>query len=198
MQKIPTLFVRDFTAAPREGAPLPVLPEVTPGCEWVVAGEGIATRKWDGTCVMLDEYGAWWARREVKRGKPIPDQFAPISTDPQTGKTVGWEPVAQTGWAKYHAEAVHNSSPDRPGTYELLGPRINGNTDDYPGHVLMPHGWAPFSVRNDYASAPRDYTGLDAWLRARPYEGIVWHHDDGRMAKIKKLDFPGHGEGSSS
>jgi hypothetical protein len=29
-----------------------------------------------------------------------------------------------------------------------------------------------------------------AYLHARPYEGIVWHHPDGRMAKLKKRDFP--------
>ena len=37
---------------------------------------------------------------------------------------------------------------------------------------------------------PRDYAGLAAWLRACPWEGIVWHHPDGRMAKLKRRDFP--------
>ena len=47
-----------------------VLPEITPGCEWVIAGEGVATRKYDGTCVMYDG-DEWWARREVKPGKTV-------------------------------------------------------------------------------------------------------------------------------
>ncbi|KPI33342.1 hypothetical protein OV450_1430 [Actinobacteria bacterium OV450] len=191
MEKIATLFLRDYSAAPRKGAPLPVTREVTPACEWVLAGEGIATRKWDGTCTRLDEYGDWWARREVKPGRPVPEGFTPISTDPVTGKTVGWEPIVQTGWAKHHKEAVDNSTATSAGTYELLGPSINGNPDGFPAHVLIRHGWAPFSVRNDLATAPRDYDGLAAWLRARPYEGIVWHHpEDGRMVKIKSHDFP--------
>ncbi|MFF4292161.1 hypothetical protein ACFY0N_00725 [Streptomyces vinaceus] len=191
MEKITTLFVRDYSASPRQGAPLPVTREVAPGCEWVLASEGTPTRKWDGTCVRLDEYGDWWARREVKPGKQPPPGYAPISTDVQTGRTVGWEPIAQTGWAKAHAEAVHNSTAESAGTYELLGPRINGNPDGYEAHVLIRHGWAPLSVRTDCATAPRDFDGLAAWLRARPYEGLVWHHpDDGRMVKIKKLDFP--------
>ena len=63
MRKIPTALVRD----PDDRAH--VLDEVTPGCEWVFAGEGIATRKYDGTCTMLDGNGKWWARREVKPGK---------------------------------------------------------------------------------------------------------------------------------
>ncbi|NUP16500.1 MAG: hypothetical protein HOZ81_10420 [Streptomyces sp.] len=185
MQKIPTLFVRDFDARPAH-----VLPQVTPGCEWVLAGEGEATRKYDGTCVMLDQSGEWWARREVKHGKTPPPRYVPISTDDETGKTVGWEPILQSSFAKFHAEAIANVGPKRPGTYELLGPKINGNPDDYADHILMPHGWAILSIRQDFAAAPRDYDSLREWLHARPYEGIVWHHPDGRMAKIKRKDFP--------
>ncbi|WP_326666028.1 RNA ligase 1 family protein [Streptomyces sp. NBC_00385] len=185
MEKIPTLFVRDFSARPAV-----VLPEVSPGCEWVVDGEGTATRKYDGTCVMLDEAGRWWARREVKPGKTPPPHYLPVSTDAETGKTVGWEPIGQTAFAKFHAEALDNRSTEKPGTYELLGPKINGNPDGYVGHILMPHGWSVLSVRQDFATAPRDYEGLRVWLHARPYEGIVWHHDDGRMAKLKGRDFP--------
>ena len=81
MKKIQTLFVRDWDGDRRY-----VLPEVAPGCEWVLKGEGVPTRKYDGTCVM--------------------------------------------------------------------------------------------------------FAGLAEWLHAHPYEVIVWHHPDGRMAKIKKRDFP--------
>ncbi|MDQ0791993.1 DUF5565 family protein [Streptomyces sp. B1I3] len=185
MKKIPTLFVRDFDARPAL-----VLPKVAPGCEWVLAGEGEATRKYDGTCVMLDQSGEWWARREVKRGKTPHPRYVTISTDDETGKTVGWEPVAQSSFAKFHAEALANVGPTSPGTYELLGPKINGNPDDYADHILIPHGWSILSIRQDFATAPRDYDGLREWLQARPYEGIVWHHPDGRMVKIKGKDFP--------
>ncbi|MFC5181831.1 hypothetical protein [Actinomadura harenae] len=37
---------------------------------------------------------------------------------------------------------------------------------------------------------PLDYDGLAAWLHAHPYEGIVWHHPDGRLAKLKRRDMP--------
>ncbi|MFD8820798.1 hypothetical protein ACFV1C_00265 [Streptomyces sp. NPDC059605] len=185
MEKIPTLFVRDFSTQPAY-----VLPKVTPGCEWVTAGEGEATRKYDGTCTMLDQAGQWWARREVKPGKNPPPDYLLVEEDPVTGKRVGWEPIEQSSFAKYHAEALANCKVETSGTYELLGPKINKNPDDFEQHVLLPHGWAPFSVRQDYATAPRDHTGLRDWLHARPYEGIVWHHADGRMAKIKGKDFP--------
>ncbi|MDF3287955.1 DUF5565 family protein [Streptomyces silvisoli] len=185
MRKVPTLFVRD----PRDRRV--VLPEVTPGCGWVLAGAGTATRKWDGTCVMLDESGMWWARREVRAGRAAPENYLPVETDGTTGKTVGWEPMARSSFATFHAEAVRSGDGWTPGTYELVGPKINGNPDGFDTHALVRHGWAPAQVCADVEAAPRDFAGLRDWLLARPrYEGIVWHHPDGmRMAKIKRRDF---------
>ena len=183
MQKIPTLFVRN----PDDRAH--VLPDITPGCEWVITGEGRPTRKWDGTCTMLDTDGQWWARREVKPGKNIPSGYVIAEHDEATGKLVGWEPMTQSSFVKFHTEALTNSGVTTPGTYELLGPKINGNPDDFDAHILMPHGWARLSERLDIEAAPRDYNGLRVWLPTRPYEGIVFHHPDGRMVKIKARDF---------
>lgn len=179
MKKIPTMFARDWDGDRRY-----VLPEVTEGCQWVIAGEGTPTRKFDGTCVMFDG-DRWWARREVKAGKAAPDGFVEIGHDHETGKTVGWEPVDQSSFAKVHAEAVGEIDGDPlPGTYELCGPKVNGNPEGYSAHLLIRHGAAQ---RLD--DPPRDFDGLAAWLHAHPYEGIVWHGPDDRMAKIKKRDF---------
>ncbi|WP_410623160.1 hypothetical protein [Amycolatopsis sp. cmx-8-4] len=104
MQKIPTLFRRDPDDLRR------VTREVHPACQWVLDGEGVPTRKYDGTCVRLDDAGTWWARREVKPGKSAPAGFAAVQTDPETGKTVGWEPVAQSAFAKFFDEPVRASS----------------------------------------------------------------------------------------
>lgn len=182
MNKIPTLFVRD----PEDRAH--VLPVITEGCEWVLNGAGTATRKWDGTCVMLDDCHRWWARREVKPGKTPPPGYVPLSTDPVTGKTMGWGPIEQSAFAKFHAEALDFGSYG-PGTYELVGPKINGNPEGFEVHMLLTHGWAPLSERRDLETAPRSYSGLREWLAERDIEGIVWHHPDGRMAKLKKRDF---------
>jgi Family of unknown function (DUF5565) len=98
---------------------------------------------------------------------------------------VGWEPVEQSGFAKLHARVVTDAVGWLPGTYELCGPKVNGNPEGYGTHRLIRHAEAE---RLD--DAPRDFDGLAAWLHSRPYEGVVWHHDgDGRMAKIKKRDF---------
>jgi len=176
MRKIPTLFRRDPDDMRR------VLPEVHPDCQWVLDGEGIATRKYDGTCVMLDEAG-WWARREVKPDKTPPPNFRPEETDPTTGKTVGWEPIAQSSFAKFFDEAVANETGHPAGTYELCGPKINGNPEGYDTHVLVRHDAAKrFSQMSPDA--------LIDHCREMGYEGVVWHHPDGRMAKLKVRDLP--------
>jgi len=185
VNKIPTIFARDWDGNPRY-----VTREPNPECAWVFDGEGEATVKWDGICVMLDDKGEWWARREVKPGKLPPKWFRPVGTDEETGKTMGWEPMDQNGFARWHAEALNVSHRLLPGTYELLGPKVNGNPDGFEAHVLMEHGWAPLRLREEAKRAPRDYDGLADWLAKWPNEGIVWHHADGRRAKIKRRDFP--------
>ena len=194
MQKIPTLYVRD-TADRRY-----VMPVVQEGCEWVLAGEGTATRKYDGTCVLFDpdvegapeatvrELQGWWARRELKAGTLTPDYYITEEKDPNTGKTVGWEPADRSPFAKYLAEAVRNlTDGPREGTHELLGPKINRDPERMGRHVLIAH--ADAEVLPD---APREFEGLSRWLRDHEYEGIVWHwgQPDGsvKMAKLKRRD----------
>jgi hypothetical protein len=188
MKKIPTVFRRDPDNLKT------VLPEVTPGCEWVLAGEGVPTRKYDGTCCMFDG-SQWWARREVKPGKPHPPEFQLVDIDQTTGKRTGWVPMADSAFAKWHAEAVANPAMDyggegpTPGTYELVGPKINGNPERTDDHRLIAHKWADV-VEVVYLTpdfeALRD---LVLGLGVEGVEGVVWHHPDGRMAKLKARDF---------
>jgi hypothetical protein len=177
MRKIPTLFVRDFEHDPRR-----LTREVHPDCKWVIDGEGTPTRKYDGTCVMFDGE-RWWARREVKPGKSTPAGFVELEHDDETGKTVGWEPAGQSSFAKHLVDAIGYSDAE-PGTYELVGPKINGNPEQMDCNALVPHG------ELELDDVPRDYDGLAEWMQTCPWEGVVWHHKDGSMAKIKKRDFP--------
>lgn len=182
MRKIPTLFVRD----PQDMRY--VTRNVHPDCQWVLDGEGKATWKYDGTCVMYD--GArWWARREVKPGKRAPENYVAVETDEVTGKTVGWEPIEQSAFFKYWDEASDyllggNEVDAAVGTYELVGPKINGNPEKCDRHMLWEHATA------DQIAAPRDFDGLRDFLAEFAGEGVVWHHPDGRMAKLKRRDFP--------
>jgi hypothetical protein len=182
MKKIPTLFIRDSSRHY-------VTQEVTPGCEWVLAGEGIPTRKWDGTCVMLDGSGQWWFRREVKAGKSPSGEFIPVETDAVTGKTVGWEKESSAGFGPLLAEALTNSQwaeskegESLPDTYELVGPKINGNPEGLSQHVLLPHG----SMRLHHVGNTPDE--IQSFVAAMEGEGIVWWHPDGRKAKLKRKD----------
>lgn len=183
--KIPTALVRDPNNRSK------VLPEITPGCEWVFAGEGVPTRKWDGTCVMLDEDGKWWARREVKPGKYPPENYVVINFDEVTGKTQGWEPIEQSPYAKFHAEVLDIvlNFDMKPGTYELIGPKINGNPDGFGLYVLEMHEAAPIVHNLDFPLPPDVIMFWVKELGEYPgWEGIVWHHPDGRMAKLKAKD----------
>ncbi|MEV1157779.1 DUF5565 family protein [Micromonospora chokoriensis] len=189
MRKIPTLFRRDPEDMRR------VTSEVHPDCRWVLDGEGVATRKYDGTCVRYDGE-RWWARHEVKPGKATPPGYQPVMTDDVTGKTVGWEPIEQSAFATFHAEAlgaiVDQFSGPQPGaTYELVGPKVNGNPEKATGHQLVRHGFSAPGDAEELSKAPLDHDGLREWLLDHPgWEGVVWHHPDGRMAKLKRRDFP--------
>lgn len=189
MNKIPSVFLRD-----PENMNL-LTREPHPDALWVLAGEGLATRKYDGTCVMVDADGKWWARREVKPGKVTPLNWIPVEKDDVTGKIMGWEPIEQSGFRNFlgHAVALRDFS---PGTYELCGPKINGNPEKLDVPTLFKHEDAEvfllFGRPQTY-----DYDRLRETVlfvnQERGWEGIVWHHADGRMAKLKAKDF-GYGK----
>ncbi|MEU4525515.1 hypothetical protein AB0F52_43180 [Amycolatopsis sp. NPDC024027] len=61
-----------------------------------------------------------------------------MQTDPETGKTVGWEPVGQSAFAKFFEEARERLPGAAPGTYELCGPEVNGDPEQLGEHRLVP------------------------------------------------------------
>ena len=178
VKKIPTLFVRDPENRAR------VLPEFAVD----LPVDAVATGKFDGTCVMLDADGRWWARREVKPGKTPPEGFVPISTDEVTGKIMGWEPAEQSGFWKFLEEAlVEQTEFDAtrvPNTYELIGPRVNGNPHGLDEHVLVQHGMV-----DDYMDGPVTFESVQERLVTATLEGIVWWSGGKPVAKIKRRDF---------
>lgn len=180
MKKIPTIFLRDFTNHGK------ITTEWNPDCLWVRDGEGLATVKWDGTSCKWDGV-ALYKRREVKAGMPIPHGFDQTGHDEETGKIVGWIPVGNGPDDQWHRDALDNKRfmhfINIPGTYELIGPKVNGNKHKITEHWLIKHG------DGQCDDAPRTYDGLKEWLATKDTEGLVWHHRDGRMAKVKRRDF---------
>jgi len=206
MKKIPSLFRRDY-----DGARL-VYDEVVEGGEWVTAGEGRATVKIDGTCCRIHE-GILWARYDRKRRRgatgedgilaayksaPHGWERAQESPDRQTGHWPGWVPVGDGPEHRWHREGLEWLR-DRDkiategafiarGTYELVGPKVQGNPYQLAGHALWGHGQSFDLWRSP--EPPREFDLLRAYLvRHLEHEGIVWWHPDGRMVKIKRRDF---------
>lgn len=181
MRKTPTLYLRDM----ENRGKLTSTPN--PACQWVFDGEGVATRKYDGTCVMLDSDHYWWTRREVKPRRVAPVGYQLLDIDPNTHKQIGWEPASNSPFYWFLNEAARICGPIwQPGTYELCGPHINGNPEGYDQPTLIRHADAEI-----IDNVPTGFDALNEFLRTFPHEGIVWHHEDGSMAKIKRRDF-GH------
>lgn len=178
MKKTPNLFVRNLETGK-------IMPEVNPRSVWVTEGQGVATRKYDGTCCLIKN-GVLFKRREIKKGKTPPANFTVADFDSATGKTVGWIPVNHDDKGdQWHCEAWQYSRGLEDGTYELIGPKIQGNPECRAyGHALVAHNTA-----QQFPDAPRDYDGLKEWLAPMDMEGLVFHHPDGRMVKIRKSDF---------
>ncbi len=189
MIKIPTVFKKD----PNNLAL--VINEVNPGCEWVLAGEGIATRKFDGTAAAVIN-GELYKRYDVKKGRAVPANAIPCQEpDPITGHWPHWVKVDfESKEDKYFKEAWERDKGEFPdGTYELCGPKINGNKEQLICHVLWRHGWntLDFKYGNYLCPTKMNFDSLRELLSLESFdtEGIVFYHPDGRMAKIRKSDF---------
>jgi len=210
MKKIPTLFLRDYKTGY-------VIPELNPACEWVMQDAWPAHRKYDGTCVGLfltvngevrinegvgsDEITdqsqlgeRWMARREVKQGYEFPDDFEIEQFDPTTKKTFGWEPIEQSPFYKHFLEAEKDLEKRYLGTYELCGPKINGNPENFKRHTLV-HHWSTDLISNVHVldihemSVEDAYEALKQTLGYMPIEGVVWYGVTNGMAKLKRKDF---------
>src|SRR5688572_26293786 len=128
MKKIISLFKRDY-----DGNKL-VFDEVVPGAEWVINGEGTATRKYDGTCCMISN-NILYKRYDSYGGKSPPIGFIPSQEpDEITGHWPGFIKVSEGTQDVYHREAFEKQRKWKDGTYELCGPKINNNNEKLSHH----------------------------------------------------------------
>jgi hypothetical protein len=175
VKKIPSVFKRNYDTDNL------IRDDVVDGCEWVAYGEGVATRKWDGTACLIRD-GRLFKRYDAK-GKTPPPNWEPCEPagDPKTGHWPGWVPVGEgpEDWL-YRACKLDGLT---DGTYELVGPKVNGNPDGFDEHRLVRHGEPVIP------DVPRDFDAMRVWFAQNAIEGVVFHHPDGRMAKVKRRDF---------
>ncbi len=167
MVKIPTMFVRDESKPGH-----PVTSEWKPECLWMRDGEGVATVKIDGTNVKIDN-GQLFKRQKPKERDYDEASYVPCDRANPADR-----------WAFEAFDAGHQGD----GIYELVGPKIQGNPHKHLAHGLVPVVPFGFALRV-LVDVERTYDGLKRFLAATPVEGLVFHHPDGRMAKIKRRDF---------
>jgi hypothetical protein len=180
VNKIPTLFVRDPQDMSR------VTREVTSGCEWVLDGVGWATRKYDGTNVRVTVRDGAFVKLEKRRN--------PTREEKAAGAEPGYVDAEPSGPDDKHIFAAVNATdftgwPDGSWPCEALGPKIQGGAEGVEPMLVqfsLP-GWAMESAIPD--GGPRTFDELKGVLSETDWEGIVWHHPDGRMAKLKCRDF---------
>lgn len=178
MKKISTLFKKDPSDLGR------VIEEYNTENIWVTNSNVKATRKFDGTaCAIIN--GKLYKRYDVKKGKTVPVGAIPCQdSDEITGHWPHWVKCDRNDNSnKYHFEAF-DGVPGKidDGTFELCGPKIQGNPENFSYHILVRHG---------YEELPKmvNYDNIKEYLTTKDIEGIVYHHPDGRMCKIRKSDF---------
>lgn len=193
MRKMSCLFVREF-----EGNRIARITEtVTPGCEWALAGEGTAYIKRDGTsCAVIN--GVLHRRYDAKRGKTPPPDAIPCDPAPDsvTGHWPHWLPVREDDpQAKWHMRAWESCGEAGcdmvDGTYELCGPHFQANPERFTMDTFVKHDSEPagFMIYGEEGNESLVFVGLQNMLAEFPFEGLVFHHPDGRMAKIRRADF---------
>lgn len=182
MKKMPSLFVREFEGHNKVN----ITDTVTSGCEWVLNGEGEATRKYDGTCCLVQD-GEIYKRFDYKQGRKLPDGAIPCQkeADPITGHFPHWVKCdADNPSDKWHIKAFQKYRNLENGTYELCGEHFQKNIDGVctSGDILIPHG-------KDFIKVDRTFEAIKQYLHDNYIEGIVFHRCNGEMCKIKRSDF---------
>lgn len=189
MKKIPTLFERDYLDDHTARAK----PIVTPGMEWVLEGEGVATVKYDGACCAIIG-GEFYKRYDAKHGKPVPPGAIKCQeeADPITGHLPCWikcdrfNPADKWFWAAY--DAYVSTLPQYPcdsldGTYEAIGKHFQRNPYSISWDLLVPHGKYVVLLTD------RSFEGIREYLQEHHFEGLVFWKNGKPRCKIKRSDF---------
>ena len=181
MKKIPTLFEREF----ENHRIVRILPNISPDLAWVMAGEGVATIKWDGACCAVIN-GVFYKRYDAKTWespfRPTPSSVRRTQTLSQVTCLVGClvtDPSPSDKWF-WDAYDRMDSVPD--GTYEAIGPHFRANPYNLDADVLKPHG-------KDIVELDRSFEGIRTYLETHVIEGIVFWKDGQPRCKIKRKDF---------
>nr|WP_199002728.1 hypothetical protein [Flavobacterium sp. ASV13] len=181
MKKISTLFTKDPNDLAR------VVNKLNAENAWVMNGEAIATRKFDGTAVAIIG-GELFKRLDAKKGRSIPSNAIPCQeADLITGHHPHWVKCDRVkSEDKHFFEGFDRLELKTDGTYELCGPKVQGNPENFEKHTLVKHGSEIIDLENFVFEDLKVFLMNDE----TDMEGIVFHHiSDDRMCKLRKSDF---------
>lgn len=106
-----------------------------------------------------------------------------MDPDPVTGHWPHWVEVNNNDNSdRYFVDGYKNSVFTDDGTYELIGPKVNGNPHNMSEHRLVKHGRTVLEVE-------RTFDGVKKYLEEHEIEGIVFWLDGEPVCKIKRSDF---------
>ena len=189
MKKIPTLFHREF----QDHHAIKISPDVVPGLEWVLEGEGIATEKIDGACCAIID-GVFYKRYDAKKDKHGKMKLPPEGAipcddpDPVTGHWPHWVKVIENDPADQWFMDAYRNALEKDGalpdaTYEAIGPHFQSNPYQLEQDTLVRHGAKKLNLPK------RSFDGIRRYLLAQRIEGIVFWKDGKPQCKIKRKDF---------
>lgn len=207
MKKMPCLFQRDFHERGDPRGPFTMRPDVAPGCEWVLYRQGEASVKLDGSACLVRD-GKLYKRLDCKKDRKTGEYKArPLGAipcqepDEATGHWPHWVPVGDEPDSRWHREAWTNEGcvPGVralvDGTYELCGPRLQGNPQQLDRHVLLRHGeqvvpWDELFGQVREVDEVFAFHALRAYLEREPTrEGLVFTRgvldSDGELVRCK-------------
>lgn len=175
---------------------------VQDGYEWVFEDDAVrAVEKLDGTnvSIVIDENGAIESAF-TRMGEDSVNPIDPWNT-PNTFLVRGIQNANSKGW-------LDTLEPAKQHYGELIGPKINGNPYDIEEHLFVPFEYLYEKVYyKSWGDYPKTYDVLSGWFKdnliplfyARMHnlqfdelpedafvEGIVFTHEDGRKAKLRR------------
>ena len=172
-----------------------VVDKINPGYDWVFTDDSVACiEKLDGTNVSV-----------IIRDGRVQSIWNRTTEIPFFNKGKGF--IIRGVIEAY--DRGYLALPDGQHFGELIGPKVNGNC-----HRLTEHLWVPFQTYGmnhlrykTWGKYPKNFESISSWLEndifslfgaKRGYyaddalfpEGVVFHHPDGRMAKLRRDMFP--------
>lgn len=178
-----------------------VTPEIEPGYEWVFTEPAVrAVDKLHGTNICVHIEGGYVTAVDNRANRIIRDARLNAYPDKREAQFfAGLFGAMEKEWLKFLGDGAHYG--------ELIGPNINSNLHRVDRYYFVPfkylyekchwHSW----VQNKY---PKTFESISEWFKNLPSlfsqqmhknyasmelplaEGLVFHHPDGRMAKLRR------------